>query len=291
MLERVIDGRRRDLGGFEVERILPAAGHRMVGPFIFLDHMGPAKFAAGHGIDVRPHPHIGLSTVTYLFEGNLFHRDSLGSAQSIEPFAVNWMTAGRGIVHSERTAGETRKNVSALHGIQAWVALPDELEETAPAFSHHPPAALPVLREKGINARLIAGTAYGLTNKVKTHSPMFYLDVTLDAGARLALPPEHAERAIYIVSGALIDEGQRYEAGRMLVFASGGEPLVVAETRARLMLLGGAPLGPRYIWWNLVSSRPDRIRQARDDWQSGRMSLPPGDDHEFIPAPDSPDLP
>jgi redox-sensitive bicupin YhaK (pirin superfamily) len=201
------------------------------------------------------------------------------------------MTAGRGITHSERTAADVRNAASTLHGIQAWVALPDFAEETEPAFAHHPPGDLPQLRAKGMSARLIAGQAYGLSNRVKTHSPLFYLDVTLEDGATLALPPEHEERALYVVEGTVAHEHARHGAGQMLVFSKGGEPVVTAEGKARFLLLGGAPLGPRYIWWNLVSSRPERIRAARADWQAGKMRLPPGDDKEFIPAPDSPPLP
>jgi redox-sensitive bicupin YhaK (pirin superfamily) len=263
----------------------------MVGPFIFLDHMGPASFAPGSGIDVRPHPHIGLATVTYLFAGNIFHRDSLGMAQAIRPGEVNWMTAGRGIVHSERSDAQVRKAGGALHGIQCWVALPDEAEEAEPAFAHHDAADLPELSDAGVTASLIAGEAYGLKSPVKTMSPLFYLSTDLSPGASLALPVAHEERAAYIVDGEIEHEGRRYKSGQMLVFAPGGRPSVRATNRTKLMLLGGAPVGERFIWWNLVSSRRERIRQAKEDWVAGKMRLPPGDDSEYIPAPDSPPLP
>jgi len=290
MLERVIETRRRDIGGFEVARALPASALRMVGPFIFLDHMGPATFAPGHGMDVRPHPHIGLATVTYLFAGEVFHRDSIGVAQSIRPGEVNWMTAGAGIVHSERSASDVRRDGGPLHGMQSWVALPVEQEERAPSFTHHGSSELPELSERGVSARLIAGSAYGLKSPVSTYSPLFYLHVDLIAGAAFSLPNEHEERAIYIVEGSLEHDGRIYESGRLLVFQT-GEATVKAPVSSRVMLLGGAPVGDRFIWWNLVSSRKDRIRQGKDDWAAGKFRLPPGDDQEFIPAPDSPPLP
>jgi redox-sensitive bicupin YhaK (pirin superfamily) len=291
MIERLVEGRRRDIGGFEVDRILPAAAQRMVGPFIFLDHIGPAQFASGSGMDVRPHPHIGLATVTYLFAGEIFHRDSLGSAQAIRPHEVNWMTAGRGIVHSERIDRAVRAKGGPMHGIQSWVALPEADEETDPNFSHHPASDLPVVEETGVSARLIAGEAYGLKNSVRTYSPLFYLHADLQPGAKIALPTGHEERAAFIVEGRVSHEGRDYDQGRLLVFAKAGEPRLKAEAQSRLMLLGGAPVGPRFIWWNLVSSRRERMRAAKEDWTAGRMTLPPGDDQEFIPAPDSPPLP
>jgi len=293
MLDLVIESRRKDLGGgLEVGRVLPFHSRRMVGPFIFLDHMGPADFTTGEGIDVRPHPHIGLSTVTYLFDGEIHHRDSLGVSQLIRPGAVNWMTAGAGIVHSERTDPARRAEGGLMHGMQAWVALPEADEETEPGFAHYGQDELPEISERGIWARLIAGSAYGLDNGVKTHSPLFYLHAELAAGARLALPPDHAERAAYIVSGSVSHDGQRHGAGRMLVFAGGGEPVVAAEDGpASLMLMGGASIGPRFIWWNFVSSRRERIEQAQADWKSGRMTLPPEDNAEFITLPDGPPLP
>jgi hypothetical protein len=236
---------------------------------------------------VRPHPHIGLSTVTYLFDGEIHHHDNLGVSQKIRPGEVNWMTAGSGIVHSERTDPSLRSSGGLMHGMQAWIALPREDEETAPAFAHHDADALPDMSDHGVWARLIAGSAYGLRNSVKTFSPLFYLHVELADGARIAMPVEHAERAAYVVSGTVEHEGVRYPAGRMMVFTDGGEPAIAAaDGPARVMLLGGAAIGPRFIWWNLVSSRQARIEQAKADWKSGRMSLPPDDNHEFIPLPE-----
>jgi redox-sensitive bicupin YhaK (pirin superfamily) len=293
MLDLVIEGTRKDLGGgLEVGRVLPFARRRMVGPFVFLDHMGPADFSPGGGIDVRPHPHIGLATVTYLFDGEIHHRDSLGVSQKIRPGEVNWMTAGSGIVHSERTDPSLRSSGGLMHGMQAWVALPHEDEEVDPAFAHHGADALPELSEPGVWARLIAGSAYGLRNTVRTFSPLFYLHVELAPGASIAMPADHAERAAYIVSGSVVHDGARHDAGNMLVFANGGEPVVTADAGpARLMLLGGAAIGPRFIWWNLVSSRRERIEQAKADWKAGRMALPPDDNREFIPLPEDPPHP
>jgi redox-sensitive bicupin YhaK (pirin superfamily) len=291
MLDLVIESRPRDLGGgLSVGRVLPFARRRMVGPFIFLDHMGPAAFRAGEGIDVRAHPHIGLATVTYLFDGEIHHHDNLGFSQKIWPGEVNWMTAGSGIVHSERTDPSLRSTGGLMHGMQAWVALPCEDEETDPAFVHHGAEALPELSDHGVRARLIAGSAYGLSNAVRIFSPLFYLHAELEADAELALPAEHAERAAYVVSGTVEHDGTQHPAGRLLVFSAGGEPVVAAKDGpARLMLLGGANIGPRFIWWNLVSSRQERIEQAKADWKSGRMTLPPDDNGEFIPLPeDSP---
>jgi redox-sensitive bicupin YhaK (pirin superfamily) len=289
MIELVIDGRKRDLGGFEVERILPYAPHRMVGPFIFLDHMGPALFAPEHGIDVRPHPHIGLSTVTYLFEGEIFHRDNLGSALAIRPGEVNWMTAGSGIVHSERTEPHRRAAGQRMHGMQAWVALPDEAEETAPEFHHHGAEDLPTFESPdGLWARLIAGKAFGAEARVKTYSPLFYVHWRLKPGARAGLPAEYPERAAFIAAGAVEVEGRTYRAGQMLVFQPGETVVFTGVETADVMLLGGEPVGPRLIWWNLVSSSQERIDQAKADWKAGRMPLPPGDDGAFIPLPDDP---
>ena len=288
MLDVVIEGRRKDLGGgLVVGRVLPFAQRPMVGPFVFLDHMGPATFRSGAGIDVRPHPHIGLSTVTYLFDGEIHHRDNLGVSQKIRPGEVNWMTAGSGIVHSERTDPSLRSSGGLVHGMQAWVALPREDEETQPTFAHHGGAALPELSARGVWARLIAGSAYGLTSAAQSFSPLFFLHAELASGASIALPAEHAERAAYVVAGVVVHDGVRHEAGRMLVFADGGEPVIAAEASpARVMLLGGANIGPRFIWWNLVSSRRERIEQAKADWKAGRMLLPPDDNREFIPLPD-----
>ena len=282
----VIEPRARDLGGFSVRRILPVARRRMVGPFVFFDHMGPAAFPAGEGIDVRPHPHIGLATVTYLFEGEILHRDSLGIVQPIRPGAVNWMTAGRGIVHSERSGPEERARDARLHGIQSWVALPRGDEETAPAFHHHPAETLPVVERDGAHMTLIAGTAYGANSPVATFSPTFYLDAVLEAGAAIDLPAEHEERAVYVVEGGVTLAGEDLAAGRMAVLAPGGAPRITAKEASRLMLLGGAPMdGRRTIWWNFVSSSKDRIEQAKADWTAGRFPEVPGET-EFIPLPE-----
>jgi redox-sensitive bicupin YhaK (pirin superfamily) len=289
MIELVIDQRRRDLGGFEVGRVLPVAQHRMVGPFVFFDHMGPADFPRGisRDVDVRPHPHIGLSTVTYLFDGEIMHRDSVGSEQAIRPGEVNWMTAGRGITHSERFE-KARAEGDKMHGIQAWVALPAEIEETVPAFWHHPCTDLVAHEEGGTWWRLIAGAAFGVASKVKTHSPMFYLHAELKAGAKLNLPDGVTERAAYVVSGTVEAEGRALNAGQMAVFAKGSAPLITATAPSTVMLLGGEPLGPRFIEWNFVSSSQERIEQAKADWRAGRMKLPDLDDKEFIPLPPNP---
>jgi len=287
MIELVIPSRQKDLGGFEVGRVLPFPTHRMVGPFIFLDHMGPADFPPGKGIDVRPHPHIGLSTVTYLFEGEIFHRDNLGSAQPIRPGEVNWMTAGSGIVHSERTTPGQLESPRRMHGLQAWVALPNEAEETDPSFDHYGADALPSYEGGGMRATLIAGDAFGATAKVKTHSPLFYIHWTLEPEARVSVPTGHAERAVFVVEGQVEVDGRTLNAGEMAVFAKESQPVLKAITRSTLAALGGEPVGQRFIWWNLVSSSQDRIEQAKADWAAGRMTLPPGDDQEFIPLPTS----
>ena len=292
MIELVIDARRRDLGGFEVGRVLPYARHRMVGPFVFFDHMGPIDFQPGfpRSVDVRPHPHIGLSTVTYLFDGQITHRDSVGSEIDILPGEMNWMTAGRGITHSERFDA-LRTTGGRMHGIQAWVALPEADEETAPAFAHHGPDDLPTYETGGMWARLIAGEAFGAKAKVKTHSPMFYAHWRLAAGAQAQLPAEYPERAAYIAAGEVGVDGQDAHAGQMLVFA-GKDPVVfTAKTEAIVMLLGGEPLGERFIEWNFVSSRKERIDQAKADWRAGRMKLPDLDSGEFIPLPPDPPPP
>jgi redox-sensitive bicupin YhaK (pirin superfamily) len=291
MIELVIESHRKDLGGFEVGRVLPFAKKRMVGPFVFLDHMGPATFAAGQGIDVRPHPHIGLSTVTYLFDGQIFHQDNLGYEQAIRPGEVNWMTAGRGIVHSERTELPFRQSGQSMHGMQAWVALPVENEEDDPAFFHHGPEDLPTYEYGGLWARLIAGSAYGAEARVKTHSPMFYVHWELQPGVTGGLPGEHRERAAFVARGTIEVDGREIQAGEMAVFTPGSDPKITAKTAATVMLLGGEPLGHRYIWWNLVSHSLDRIEQAKADWKAGRMPLPPHDDQEFIPLPDTPPPP
>jgi redox-sensitive bicupin YhaK (pirin superfamily) len=289
MIELVIDQRRRDLGGFEVGRVLPFAKRRMVGPFIFFDHMGPADLRKGlpREADVRPHPHIGLSTVTYLFAGEIMHRDSTGVEQAIRPGEMNWMIAGRGITHSERFE-RARREGGPMHGIQSWVALPDRQEEVAPAFSHHESDDLPVYRDGGVWLRLLAGEAFGLRAAVKTHSPLFYGHVALEPGARLSMPREHAERAAYLVSGAVEADGTAITATQMAVFGSGTEATVRATAPSVLMLLGGAPVGERFIEWNFVSSSKERIAQAKADWRAGRMKLPDLDNTEFTPLPPDP---
>jgi redox-sensitive bicupin YhaK (pirin superfamily) len=293
MIELVIEARHKDLGGgLEVGRILPFAQRRMVGPFIFLDHMGPADFTANQGVNVRPHPHIGLSTVTYLFDGEIFHRDNLGYGQSIRPGAVNWMTAGRGIVHSERTPENLRLTGQKMHGLQAWVALPVEHEETEPSFVHYGGETLAQFSDKGIKGTVIAGSAYGVTSGVKTFSPLFYVHVDLIVGAEIALPADQEERACYVAEGRISSEGRSFSPGQMLVFAKDEDARVKVESGpARLMLLGGANIGPRLIWWNFVSSSQKRMDEAKADWKAGRMALPPGDTEEFIPLPEEPPVP
>lgn len=286
MIELVIEARKKDLGGFEVGRILPFMRKRMVGPFIFLDHMGPAEFKPGEGVNVRPHPHIGLSTVTYLFEGEIFHRDNLGYAQAIRPGEVNWMTAGSGIVHSERTETQRRALGGRVHGMQAWVALPREAEETAPSFHHHGGEDMPVYEGDGLAARLIAGEAYGATAKVHTHSPLFYVHWELKAGTRAAPPKGHVERAAYVARGAIEVDGRTVPEGAMVVFQRDADAVVTALADSSVMLLGGEPVGERHIWWNFVHSDKGRIEEAKRDWKAGRMALPNGDAEEFIPLPD-----
>jgi len=290
MLDLVIDARRRDLGGFEVGRVLPFWKRRMVGPFIFFDHMGPVALPPNvpRSTDVRPHPHIGLSTITYLFDGEITHRDSTGVEQVIRPGEMNWMTAGIGISHSERFDGPMRVNGGLMHGIQAWVALPERDEETNPGFAHHGRDVLPSFSERGMVGRLIAGGAFGLTNPVKTHSPLFYVHADLDVGGTIGLPSDHVERALYVVNGEVEVDGHAYHGGQLLVFATGAEPSVTAIERSTIMLLGGEPLGPRHIWWNFVSSSAERIEQAKADWKAGRIRLPLNDDKEFIPLPEEP---
>lgn len=288
MIELVIDQRRRDLGGFEVGRVLPFAKRRMVGPFVFFDHMGPIDMQAGvpRSADVRPHPHIGLSTVTYLLAGEMRHQDSLGTDQQVRPGEVNWMTAGRGITHSERFDGPLRQHGGRMHGIQAWVALPDGQEETDPAFAHYGSADMPTYQSSGISARLIAGSGFGASAKVKTHSPMLYAHWELREGAVAGVPADHPERAAYVVAGEVEADGQRLHAGQMAVFAPGETITIKAVAASTVMLLGGEPIGPRRIWWNFVSSSEDRIEQAKADWKAGRFALPPHDRDEFIPLPD-----
>ena len=287
-----IESKPKDLGGFTVGRLLPHHSRRMVGPFIFFDHIGPADFAPGTGMDVRPHPHIGLATVTYLFEGKIHHKDSLGSDLDIGPGAVNWMTAGRGIAHSERSPPEARAAGQRLHGIQSWVALPKADEECPPDFVHHPADTLPTITIDGARRTLISGTAFGAASPVRFSHPNFYIDVEADAGATVHLPPEHAERAIYVATGRVTtDGGEVVPAGTMLVLPDGGgEAFFVADEASRVMLLGGAPMdGPRLIWWNLVASDQRLIDEAKAEWKAGpfggRWPAVPGE-VEFIPLPE-----
>lgn len=286
MIELVIPQRRRDLGAFEVGRVLPFAKRRMVGPYIFFDRMGPKRMAPGLPLeaDVRPHPHIGLSTITYLFDGEIMHRDSLSSEQPIRPGEVNWMTAGRGITHSERFE-ELRAHGGPLDGIQAWVALPDEREEMDPGFWHYASDALPVFDGDGIVGRMIAGRLAGVESPVQVDSPQFYVHWQLREGARASLPAEYSERAVYVVSGEVEVAGQRIEAGSMAVLKPGQAVTIAALGDAVVMALGGEPVGPRWIDWNFVSSSKERIDQARADWAAGRMKLPDLDNDEFIPLP------
>jgi redox-sensitive bicupin YhaK (pirin superfamily) len=287
-IEMIIVPRARDLGGFEVRRALPSARRQMVGPFIFFDQMGPAEFITGEGIDVRPHPHINLATVTYLFEGEIMHRDSLGTEQPIRPGAVNWMSAGRGIVHSERTAPERKARGQKLFGIQSWVALPAAFEESAPNFAHHDSQALPLIEERDKSVRLIVGSAFGKTSPVRTASEMIYADIALEPGASVPIDADHEERGIYLVSGTVEIAGDHFGPGQLLIFRPGDRITVSAATPARFLLLGGAPMdGPRYIWWNFVSSRKERIEQAKAEWKSGRFDSVPGDAEEFIPLPEN----
>ena len=289
MIELMIDQRRRSIGSFEVGRVLPFAKRRMVGPFIFFDHMGPIDLPKGlaREADVRPHPHIGLSTVTYLFAGEIMHRDSTGVEQAIRPGEMNWMIAGNGITHSERFE-QARREGAPMHAIQSWVALPTGEEETAPGFAHHEGNDLPIHNDGGTWLRLLAGEAFGLRAAVKTHSPLFYAHVVLAPGARVALPREHTERAAFLVSGAADADGQPIEATQMAVFGAGAEAVVRANAPSVLMLLGGAPIGERFIEWNFVSSSQERIAQAKSDWRAGRMKLPELDNKEFIPLPPDP---
>jgi redox-sensitive bicupin YhaK (pirin superfamily) len=289
MLEITIEARKASIApGMEVRRILPFRLKRMVGPFIFMDHGGPiaSQPAMAKSLDVLPHPHIGLSTVSYLFDGKMTHRDSLGVEQIIQPGEVNWMTAGKGIAHSERFEDPNLWAAGGFEMIQTWVALPEKAEESDPAFVNYKKDELPVFTDKGVWMRLIAGSAFGLKNEVKTHSPLFYIHVALDKQAILGLPKEHEERAVYVVKGSIEFSGRKYEAGQMLVFKKNSEPTVQALEQSTLMLLGGEPLGERFIWWNFVSSRKERIEQAKLDWQQGRIILPPNDNKEFIPLPE-----
>ena len=285
--EAVIVPRTRDLGdGFEVRRVLPSEERRTVGPFVFFDQMGPTVLRAGTGLDVRPHPHIGLATVTYLLDGEILHRDSLGTVQPIRPGEVNWMTAGRGIVHSERTPPELRTTGTRLFGIQTWIGLPNDREEVEPSFVHHAESALPMLEGDGKHVRVIAGEFQGARSPLAVFSETLYADAALAAGARLEVPPDYRERAIYIVEGRIAIAGDLFEAGRMLVFSPGDAILVDALAQARCLLLGGEPLdGPRHLWWNFVSSSVERIDQAKADWREGRFPRVP-DETDFIPLPE-----
>lgn len=289
MIERIINRRTHDLGGgFEVGRVLPFHARRMVGPYIFFDHMGPAELAPGfpREMDVRPHPHIGISTVTYLYDGTITHRDSLGVTQDILPGEVNWMITGSGITHSERF-DHARVHGARMHGIQPWVALPTEHEDTDPAFYHHAGAAdLPTWEEKRLRARLIAGSAEGMQSAVKVHNPQFYMHWEMDAGASRTLPSEYDERAVYVAAGTAEIAGHVLQAGQMAVLEPGREISVAATTAATLMVLGGDPIGARFMLWNFVSSSKDRIEQAREDWKQGWMKLPDADQQEFTPLPD-----
>lgn len=294
MLDMVITARKAELSeGFSVKRILPYQLRRMVGPFIFMDHGGPVNIpvAQATSLDVLPHPHIGLSTVSYLLNGKVTHRDSLGVEQVIKPGEVNWMTAGKGISHSERFEDPAMLAGGELELLQTWVALPEEDEENDPSFDNYQPDQLPVFTDKGVWLRLIAGDAYGLSNTVKTHSPLFYVHVVLDQGARFGLPTGHSERGAYIVRGNVEVNGVPYGAGQLLVFTTGVDPLIVAKEQTTLMMLGGEHLGHRHIWWNFVSSRKERIEQAKEDWKQGRIDLPPMDHDEYVPLPESKNKP
>jgi redox-sensitive bicupin YhaK (pirin superfamily) len=285
-IETIIVPRARDLGGFEVRRVLPAPKRQMVGPFIFFDQMGPAEFITGQGIDVRPHPHIGLATVTYLFEGQIVHKDSLGTDMDIKSGDVNLMAAGRGIVHSERSGEKDRQRNITLAGIQSWIALPEAIEESPPEFWHYGKKNLPTIEDNGTQVRIIMGSLYGETAPVKTFSEMFYADVMLQPGSKLPIAAEHEERGIYIVEGAIEISGITYDAGWLLVLHPLENATLTAKSPARLMLMGGEPMdGPRHIWWNFVSSSKERIEQAKEEWRTGQFDTVPGDEEEFIPLP------
>ncbi|HEY6562299.1 MAG TPA: pirin family protein [Polyangiaceae bacterium] len=286
-IELLIEARPRDLGGLSVRRVLPSPRRRLVGPFIFFDQMGPADLTAGTGFDVRPHPHIALATVTFLFSGEIDHRDSLGSFQTIRPGDVNWMIAGRGITHSERSGPESRKTGQRLHGIQSWVALPLEHEEMEPRFEHHPRESIPRVTLAGVELDVIAGSAYGQRSPVSVLSPTLYVHARLDAGARLAVDAEHDERAVYVIEGSLSCDGKEFLPGTLLVLSPGTKPELVSRGGSRVFLLGGKKLaGERHIFWNFVSSSKERLERAKDDWESGRFARIPGDDVEFIPLPE-----
>jgi len=286
-IDVVIDARSRSIGGFTVRRLLPSRARRLVGPFVYLDHMGPLTLAPGDGADVPPHPHIGLATVTWLLEGQLMHRDSLGSQQLIRPGDLNWMTAGSGVAHSERTPTPLRRGGSTLHGLQLWVALPRSHEESEPDFTHYPASKLQTFEHEGARVRVLAGRAFGRDSPVRTASPLFFVDLSVPAGGELSVPDDYAERAVYVVDGTIDCGPQRAESGRMLVLAEGAPVTIRAESDARLVMLGGAPLdGPRHIFWNFVSSSKERIERAKQDWKMGRFASIPGDDEERVPLPE-----
>lgn len=286
-ITNIIDAKLRDLGGFHVRRVLPSMAKRNVGPFIFVDHMGPAEFPPGDGINVRPHPHIGLATVTYLYEGEILHRDSVGSEQAIVPGDINWMTAGSGIVHSERVSAERRRTGGRLHGLQVWVALPREHEETEPSFFHHPASTIPSGAHGGCQIRVLVGTVFGVTSPVQSLASLFYVDVAMPAGQELEVPLDYAERAVYVAQGTIECGTEQAAPGRMLVFAPGATVRLRSTSDARVMLLGGAPLdAPRHLFWNFVSSSKDRLERAKQDWKQRRFHTIPGDDTEFIPLPE-----
>ena len=286
-LDRIIQARKADIGAYEVARVLPYRELRMVGPFTFLDHAGPVPVppSPGSRLDVLAHPHTGLSTVSYLLAGEMMHRDSTGAEQMLRPGDVNWMIAGRGVSHSERLEGDFQKTGGTLELLQAWVALPTEVEDMDPGFAHHPTAVLPTFAEDGAFSRLIAGSAFGVTSPVATHSPLFYLHVELQAGARTPLPSGYPERAAYVVKGRVEVTGQSYTRGQLLVFSPESAPTLEALEPSTVMLLGGDSVGPRHIWWNFVASSKERLEQAKADWQSGRIGLPVNDREAFIPLP------
>ncbi len=286
VIETVIVAHSRDLGGFAVRRALPAAARRLIGPFIFFDHMGPVRLAPGQGLDVRPHPHVGLATVTYLFEGEIVHRDSLGSLQAIRPGDVNWMLAGRGIVHSERSSPEERQRGVRVHGIQSWIALPTEAEESEPRFEHHDAADIPKLIRGAVTLDVVAGTAFGLRSPVSALSSTLYVHARLDAGAELVIDPEHEQRAIYVVEGEVRCDGRIFPTGNLVVLRPGAQAAIAADAPTRAMIIGGAKLdGARHIFWNFVSSSPERIKQAAEEWRAERFPKVPGDETERIPLP------
>jgi len=289
-IETIIVPAVHDLGGFEIRRALPSATRKMVGPFVFFDHIGPAEFIKGTGVDVRPHPHIGLSTVTYLYNGSMYHKDSIGTSASIEPGDINLMTSGKGITHSERTALDIRNKNHPLFGIQTWLALPEKYEEMEPSFENQRSEALPIIEGKDKHVKLLLGTLYGERSPVKVYSEMFYADAVLSAGAKIPLRPDHEDRGLYIVEGEIEIAGDVFKSGHMMTFRTGGEITIKANTDARLILLGGESIGKRYLWWNFVASSQEKIDAAKEawregDWQHGRFQLPIEDDQEFIPLP------